>query len=345
MKRRFLNLLIITTVLLGILSLPAAAEMQKGLTFTDALGAAVAVKTPVRRMVVINSDAAEILCALGAEDRIVGISSHIAQNETLLSGLKNKPVVGTAMSPGIETIIGLQPDLVIAYEMWMTKEAFEDKLSPLGIAVARMYCYRLNRLDDDIRTLGRLVGKEAAAEDYIRYIHGILDRAARRLEGISKRKRVYNEGYGAYKTVSDGSGADKLLEAAKVTNIAAGQPVPWPEITAEWVVEKDPDLMVKVASSNFVRTGFGVKDRQAVDAFFQEFRQRPAWDQTRAVRENRVHILSNELWVGPRAPIGVLYIAKWAYPERFADLNPSDLHRQWLMQWHQKALEGIYVYP
>ncbi len=346
MKQKILTFCLISVAFLFSLHAPSnIAYAQKGVSFTDALGASIAVKTPIRRMVVINGDAAEILCALGAEDRIVGISSHIAQNDGLLSGLKKKAVVGTAMNPSIEKIIGLQPDLVIAYEMWMTKEAFEDKLSPLGIAVARMYCYRLNNLDNDIRTLGRLVDKEKCAEDYLQYIHAALDQVARRLEGLPKRKRIYNEGYGAYKTVSDGSGADKLLEAAKVTNIAAGQPVPWPEITAEWVVEKDPDLMVKAASSHFVETGFGAKDRQAVDAFFQEFRQRPAWNQTRAVRENRVHILSNEIWVGPRAPIGILYIAKWAYPERFTDLDPSDLHRKWLMQWHHKALEGIYVYP
>jgi len=130
-----------------------------------------------------------------------------------------------------------------------------------------------------------------------------------------------------------------------VENIAAGQPLPWPEIKAEWVVEKDSDLMIKTASSKHVKTGFGAKDRQTGDAFFQEFRQRPAWNQTRAVRENRVHIISNEIWLGPRAAIGILYIAKWDYPERFADLDPADLHRKWLMQWHQKTLEGIYFYP
>ncbi len=346
MRLRFRVLCQIGAVLLTFLGMPVTgATAQNMMTFTDARGNAVAIKMPVKRMVIINGDAAEILCALGAEDKIIGVSSHIAEDDGLLSGLKGKAVVGTAMSPSIEKIIELQPDLVIAYEMWMDREAFEDKLSPLGISTARMYCYRLNRLDEDIRTLGQLVGKEETAGEYIRYIHGVLDLANRRLEGLSKRKRIYNEGYGAYKTVSDGSGADKLLEIAQLKNIAAGQPVPWPEITAEWVVEKDPDLMVKVASSKYVKIGYGVNDRQAIDVFYQEFRRRPAWNRTRAVRENRVHILSNELWVGPRAPIGILYLAKWAYPERFADLDPSDLHRNWLLRWHQKALEGIYVYP
>ena len=150
---------------------------------------------------------------------------------------------------------------------------------------------------------------------------------------------------GAYKTVSDGSGADKVLAQAGVQNIAAGQPVPWPEITAEWVVEQDPELIVKVASPTYIKTGYGIKNARAIDDFFAELTHRPAWQQMQAVRQGRVHILSSELWIGPRAPLGILYIAKWAYPERFKDIDPQAVHQQWLMKWHGKELKGIYVYP
>lgn len=313
--------------------------------FTDALGRQVEIPAPVRRIVTINGDAAEILCALGAEEQVVGISTHIAANGDLLSGLRTKAVVGTSMSPSIEKIIELQPDLVIAYEMWMTHEVFEDKLAPLGIPVARMYCYRLDHLPGEIRILGKLVGRPEAATAYISYFEKTLQQVHGRLQGLDRKARIYNEGYGPYKTVSDGSGPDKLLAQAGVQNIAAGQPVPWPEITAEWVVEQDPELIVKVASPTYIKTGYGIRNARAIDDFLAELTHRPAWQQIRAVRQDRVHILSSELWIGPRAPLGILYIAKWAYPERFEEIDPQAVHRQWLMKWYGKELKGIYVYP
>lgn len=314
-------------------------------SFRDAFGNTVNVTTPIRRIVAINSDAVEILCAVGAKDNIVGISSHTAENPGPLKGLAEKAVVGSSMNPSIEKIIECRPDLVIAYEMWMSQEAFEDKLKPLGIPVARMYCYRLDHLDEEIRTLGRLTGRKDRAEAYIADMHRIIDMVRRRTERIQPRVRVYNESYAPYKTVSDGCGGDILLELAGVANIAAAQPVPWPEITAEWVVEQNPELIVKVASATFIKNGYGVDDTRAIDTFRADLINRPVWDQIDAVKNGRVHILASELWVGPRAPIGILYIAKWAYPERFADMDPQTIHRRWLKKWHDRELKGIYAYP
>jgi iron complex transport system substrate-binding protein len=346
--KRNLWLLVFLLVLTGIATPLAAGsddQVPPTVNFRDVFGNTVNVAVPARRIVAINGDAVEILCAIGAGNNIVGITTHTAQNPGPLDGLADKTVVGSSMNPSIEKIIECRPDLVIAYEMWMNEEAFEDKLTPLGIPVARLYCYRIDRLDEEIRTLGRLVGREERAEAYIGHMHRIIDAVRQRTDHLQTRVRIYNESYGPFKTVSDGCGADRLLELAGVANIAASQPVPWPEITAEWVVEKNPDLIVKVASATFIKNGYGVDDTHAIDAFRADLISRPVWDQINAVKSGHVHILASELWMGPRAPIGILYIAKWAYPEQFTDMDPQTIHRHWLMKWHGKALKGIYVYP
>lgn len=350
MKIPYVILLIVSFGLLSGIGVPPTArcstESAKTIIFTDAFGKQVEIAGPAQRIVIINGDAAEILCALGAEQNIVGISTHIAEGTELFTGLEGKTVVGSSTGPSLEKIIELQPDLVIAYEMWMSEEAFEAKLKPLGIPVARMYCYRLDRLEEEIKTLGRIVGKNERAAAYADYFHDTLSEVEKRLERLQGKKvRLYNESYGPYKTISDNSGHEAFLHLAGVENIAAGQPVRFPEITAEWVVEKDPEVIVKVASSTYVKTGYGVKDVQAIDVFRNELMRRPVWQQITAVKNDQVHVLSNELYVGPRMPLGVLYLAKWAYPDRFTDIDPQELHRQWLRKWHNKELEGIYVYP
>jgi len=322
-----------------------SVEALPAVTFRDAFGNPVQVAAPVRRIVVINGDAVEILCAIGAMDNIVGISSYTAKNPGPAGEMTGKTAVGSTMSPSIEKIIECRPDLVIAYEMWMSQKAFEAKLIPLGIPVARLYCYRIDHLDEEIRILGRLVSREDQAEAYIAYRNRIIDTVKQRTRHLQFKVRVYNESYAPYKTVSDGCGADLLLDLAGVENIAAGQPIPWPEATSEWLVEQNPDLIIKVASATFIKNGYGVVDVKAIDAFRNALIARPAWNRIKAVKNDRVHIMASEIWVGPRAPIGILYMAKWAYPEHFADMDPEAIHRQWLQQWHGKALKGIYVYP
>jgi iron complex transport system substrate-binding protein len=335
-------------VLVGIVNSFAtgfADQPTSTLRFCDAFGNPVQVAAPARRLVVINGDAVEILCAIGARDNIVGISSHTAKNPGPVGKLTGKTAVGSTMSPNLEKIIECRPDLVIAYEMWMSQKAFEAKLVPLGIPVARLYCYRIDHLDKEIRILGRLVGRQDQAEAYIAYKNRIIDTFKQRTGKLNPKVRVYNESYAPFQTVSDGCGADLLLDLAGLDNIAAGQSIPWPDATSEWLVEQNPDLIIKVASATFIKNGYGVDDVKAIDAFRNALITRPAWDRIKAVQNGRVHILASELWVGPRAPIGILYMAKWAYPELFSDMDPEAIHRRWLKQWHNRELKGIYVYP
>ena len=321
----------------------AAAE---NLTFMDALKKEVTLKVPAQRIVVVNSDAAEILCAIGAADRIVGISNYIAQNSIgTLSDLKGKPVVGSPQGPSLEKIAELAPDLVISYEMWLSKTDFEDKLKAFGIPVARITCYLVDRLETDILLLGRISGKEANAEQYAAFIKEQLDIVENRLQQIRQPVRGYTEGYGDYVTVSRGIGAAMILQHAGVINIADDLTVPYPAISAEWVVVQNPDVIIKAAGAGFIKTGYGISDTAPLSEFRGRILARPGWHNIDAVRNDRVYLVSAEIWTGPRAPVGILYIAKWCYPELFADIDPRAVHRQWLKKWHHKTLQGIYVYP
>lgn len=328
------------------LGIPGQSRAEERFTFTDALNKTVTVAVPARRIVVLNSDAAEILYALGACDRIVGISSHVAETGTgLMPGLKDKPQVGTPQFPNLESIIELTPDLVISYEMWLGRDALENKLEPLGISVARIPCYRLNELERDIRLLGRISGKPDKAEAYIGDFKNLLHVVDQRLARVKEPVRVYAEGYGDYATVSRGIGGDLLLKRAGVFNIASHLKAAYPSVTAEWVVAEDPQVIVKALGTTFVKSGYQVEDRQKIDAYRQTMMNRPGWATMNAVKQGRVHLISSDIWTGPRAPIGIMYIASWCYPERFTGMDPAEFHASWLKTWYGRELKGVFVYP
>lgn len=327
-------------------SIGPAAESKRVLTITDAYKNKVNILIPAERIVAINSDAAEILCALQVAEKIVGVSNHISDFcSNLHSELRGKPLVGSPQSPSIEKIIDLRPDLVLYYDMWLPEDALEAKLAPLGIPVARIPCYRVDSLARDVRILGKIVGKEKEAEEYVEFFQKYLNEVTTRLKDVKRKTRVYAEGYGDYVTVSERSGADGILRSAGVENIATEQPVCFPKISPEWVVDKNPEVIIKAASSGWIKTGYGISDVETVADFRDTLLNRPVWNKIDAVKTGKLYLLSYEIWSGPRAPIGILYVAKWCYPEKFQDIDPEDIHRQWLMKWHKKELKGIYAYP
>ncbi|MCK4326370.1 ABC transporter substrate-binding protein [bacterium] len=314
---------------------------------TDACGYEVKIPFPARRLVVTNSDAAEVLCALGAGDRIIGVTAHTARMcSDLFSQLKGKAIIGSWQNPSLEKIIELETNVVITYDMWRpSQKEFAEQLAPFGISVVRAPCYRIDRLAEDVKILGKIVGKEEEAQEYIEYYQRILDEVQSRLRSIKKKVRVYGESYGDYVAVSKGSGAYELLKRAGVDNIAGNQPISSPRMAPEWVVDENPEVIIKAASSGGVRMGYGILDKEAISNFRNRLVARPVWDRIEAVKKGRVYIISAEIWADPRAAIGILYVAKWCYPELFKDIDPEAIHRKWLMKWHRKELKGIYVYP
>ena len=115
-------------------------------TIVDSAGRKLQVPRPVRRMVVLNTDAAEVICALGGEESIVGVSESIAESE-LLRKLGDRPSVGRWNSPSYERIVELEPEVVIAYGRYPGAE-LEEKLEPAGMKVARIDCYKDDKTED-----------------------------------------------------------------------------------------------------------------------------------------------------------------------------------------------------
>ena len=88
-------------------------------------------------------------------------------------------------------------------------------------------------------------------------------------------------------------------------------------LTMEWILNKDPDFIVFSQSS----TAYQWNDanlQEALDNLKKDFALTTACD------EGRFHILNLEVFIGPSYPIGVLYMAKWFYPEELADVDVSE---------------------
>ncbi len=205
-------------------------DVRPMLSLTDLAGQPVPVRVPVRRLVTTNGLVAEVICALGGVDAVVGLSDYALQHHAkLLTELQGKADIGTAMNPSIEKIIDLQPELVIAFHRWMAPPDLEAKLKPAGIPVARLNCYQLSTLPAEIAFIGKILGKEEEAERYQEHFRECLALTTSRLKEVQP-VRAYVEGFADYGTSSRLAPDHEVFALAGMENIAAALAVPFPKV-------------------------------------------------------------------------------------------------------------------
>lgn len=305
----------------------------------DALGRTVQVTLPVRRIVALNSDILEVVRTLQAEDRVVGVFSEIVREPEFWGDLAARPKAGGWRTPNPEAIAGLEPDLVIAYSRNPGQE-FDRKMAALGIQVLRLDCYKIETLEREVQSLGRMLDRQPQAVRFCDWHRRHLGMIKEKLAGISERPSVYVESYSDYHAAGPGSGGHEICAKAGGRNIAAGLGVPYPQVTPEWVVSQDPGVIIKAASHG---NGYALKEPSPFNRRRNAILRRPAWRHIAAVATGDAHVMDSTIWTGPRAIIGVVYMVRWIYPGLFQDLDPEMLHKEYLETFQGVDYRGFFT--
>jgi len=309
----------------GCTTTPApAASKQPMASATPGVTAPVTAKTtgpqytiPVQRIIVTNANSAELLIAIGAKDRIVGVSETVKNHPVLGPQFASVPSIGSWQTPDVEKILSLHPDVVICYSSYLPKNI--DRITAAGITILPVDCYKIDTIAADARTLGHITRLENGAEKFTAFQEKYETLLQSRTAGLQEADmpRVYFESYSDYSTLTGGSGADSLVTMAGGRNIAGLLPVSSPKVNAEWLVAENPDVIIKTAASTQKDPDFnGIQSKIS---------NRPGIGNISAVRNGRVYIMSNDIVYGPRAVIGALYIARILHPEKFSDIHPDKL--------------------
>ncbi len=300
---------------------PANAEV----TFTDTVGETITLTEPAERVVCVNADAAEMMAAIGAGDKVVGVVDSVISDENLMKHLPNAVSVGKWDNPGFEKVMELSPDVVIVYSSSRPKNA--DQFENAGIPLINLDFYKINTLGSDVEALGIMTGMETSARDYQDFLNNWEDVVKTAVEG-TETPSVYAESYTAYSSQGTGSGSDLLIGIAGGSNIAADLGEQWPKVSAEWVLKENPDVILKVCSPKANSTLSDIRD---------EVYERTGFGSLNAVKDERIFVLNGDLAYGPRSPAGLVYIAKALHPEKFESINPSDV----LAEYSEKFVPGM----
>jgi iron complex transport system substrate-binding protein len=252
--------------------------------------AAVVVATVLRaqpaRIVSTFPSITETVFALGAGERVVGVSNYCRYPAAVLS----LPKIGTYTKPDAEKIALLRPDMVIIQK---TAAGLADRLSALGIPHAEVKIGSLAEVFSMIRDIGGAVGLPDRAEKLNVEIRSRLDAIRAETAGRARPTVMIVVG----KTpglltnlVAVGPGAylGELLEIAGGANVLTGTSIAYPHISLETVVRLNPDVILDLSLMG--------------NADAQEERLQQPWlshGELKAVRNAKIFGLTSESWVTP----------------------------------------------
>jgi len=139
-------------------------------------------------------------------------------------------------------------------------------------------------------------------------------------------------------TVARGSDMYQLMVNAGGLNVSSRLGADALTVTADWVVRRDPDIIVKFVDQSIL--GSNVTNTNAARELRQQITQREGWGAIEAVRNNQVILLSAELLESEESRLAAkLAIARLMYPTLFTDIDADAAIAELL-----SGLRGIHIY-
>ncbi|HEY7451983.1 MAG TPA: ABC transporter substrate-binding protein [Candidatus Limnocylindria bacterium] len=278
-------------------------------TLTDDEGREVTLDAEPERIVSLAPSNTEIVCALDACDRIVGVNDfRDGFPDDVLAELEDVPNVASFTGVDREAVVNVEPDLVLAAGNNLTAPADIAALDELGYPVLVLYPESLDEVYANIELVGEALDAQPDAADVVA---GMRDRVAAVEEAVAgeDRPRTFYEVSlfsGSIYTAGEGSFLASLIE------IAGGDPILGDATTTaiqlEDLVAADPEIIL---------LGDAAYD-PSITA--ESVAQRQGWGEMTAVVEGRVIPMPEDILItrpGPRIVDGLQALAHAIHPETF----------------------------
>lgn len=252
-------------------------------TTIEAANGAIEIASRPERIVSLSPTATEVLFAIGAGDQVIAVDDQSTYPpdapRTKLSGYE----------PNIEAIARYEPDLVVA----QGSAGLERPLGRLHIPLlVQPAAEDLNGTYAQIEELGRATGNVEDAEAVITSMRAEVDEIVSSLPEVTGRPTYYHELDATYYTVTSDTFIGQVYALLGLRNIAdkaAKAGSDYPQLSAEYIVESDPDLIF-------------LADTKCCGQSAETVAKRPGWRQISAVKNDAVIELDDDIasrW-GPR---------------------------------------------
>ena len=233
---------LIAALSLAILCIPAVGDAR---TYVDKMGREIFLPSSPQRIVSLAPGITETLFALGLDREIVGVTRFCDYPREAASKRK----VGGLISPSLEKIVSLDPDLVIGTADGNRKETV-DRLEKTGLPVYIVNPGSLDEILAMIMDIGEITGKRKEAGRLVGDLRRRIDHVAVLTKDSARPGVFFQVGAGAMITAGKNTVIDRLIKAAGGKNIAGNSTIRYPRFSVEEIILKNPDIIIVSSAKN-----------------------------------------------------------------------------------------------
>jgi len=275
---------------------PAPAAAAYPVKITDDASRTVEIAARPEKIVSLAPANTEMLFAIGAGDRVVGVTSY----DDYPAEVKDIAKVGDFAGPNIEAVAAADPDLIVA-----TTGVQADvitKLEALGATVIAFDPTTLDGVYSDITELGQATGEVDGAKTVVEDMKSQVAEVQKAVAGTKTESAFVEIGQNPLFTAGSGTFIDELINKAGGTNI----------VTEAGYVPYSTEQLVKADPAVYMATLGSMSDPA-------ELEKRAGFGDLSAVKAGRVYVLDDNLVSrpGPRVVLGLKTIAEALHPEAF----------------------------
>jgi iron complex transport system substrate-binding protein len=257
----------------------AAQQVKTPVKVVDDFGYEVTLNEIPQRIVSLAPSNTEILFAIGAGDRVVGVTDYCNYPPEAME----KPKVGGYSTIDIEKVIALNPDLVVA--AYGNGAETVEILRNNGITVIALNPKNLNDIMRDIELLGKVTGCEENASKLVRMMECTIEEVKKSVANVTDRPKVAHILWHDPIWISgNNTFVDELIRLAGGEN-AFSDMDGWKAVSIEDMLERNPDVIIVNSGTGMGGAGKDILYEWAINEL----------KDTSAVKTGRVYVIDADI--------------------------------------------------
>ncbi len=274
------------------------------LALKDPAGNQITVPNEINKIISMAPSITEVLVDLGFGDKIIAVDTQSKDIPGLPSGI---PYIDM-MSPDVEQLTALKPDIVIASTITMSGGNDPLKqLRDMGICLAYIPSSdSIEGIYSDLMFIARILNAEEKGESLVNTMKEKIAEIKKIGDTITSKKSVYFEISAAPYLYSFGKGVflNEMIEIIGAKNVL-GDKEGWISVSDESIVASNPDVII--TNVNYIENSI------------DEIKSRSGWENINAIKNNEVYYVDNMASSLPNHNIvkALEQMAKAVYPDKY----------------------------
>ena len=244
-------------------------------TVTDELGRTITVPEHPHRLVCLAPSVVDDVYALGAGADVLAVTDYSKYPPEA----RAKPSVGVPLSPSIETIVSLHPDLVLGFGEMSNLDTMK-RLEQLGIAVFMVSPHGVEGIYRSLASIGQALNRDESAKKLIARLRAREAAVRLRVSGKPVVSILMPLWYDPVVSIGKHAFITELIEIAGGHSVTSDLPQEWPQISLEAVLERKPEALLLVRGSK-------MSAEQIVN--------RPGWSNVPAIKNHRIYYVDDRI--------------------------------------------------